>query len=1034
MKTKVLLGSLLVALTGTTYVSYQLLKNNDMAYVPRDTEGKEKIESFEGGGNITADEDLLRELRAMPNGEIDYDEILKAKKQVQQRLSKRSAIGLEWQFMGPGNIGGRTRSILVDRNNSNRVYAAAISGGLWYSDDAAGTWYPYDDLMDNLIASCIVQAPNGDLYLGTGNYFENFGGTANMPGGGIYRSTDGGETFNKIPSTDPETEGNQWQRINCITFDPNNSDIIYAGTLGGLYLSTDGGTTWSHGMSLNGTTGCTIDANGPIHDLEMTPTGILLVGYGGGLYRSETPQDRCTFIQITSGIPSSSSRIDLTVCNNDENIAYALTINGSGNLEGVYKSEDGGVNWEDLDPAPPSPMIDSTFNVFNGQGMYDMAIEVYPNDCDKIMLGGVETYQINNSWTRISENFAPKSSGIYIHSDKHYFEFDPNNPSVMYVASDGGVGKTINANASQPEWTDNNRYYGTTQLYGISFSKDGRVLGGTQDNGSFYIDPSLPGESQYDATEVLGGDGFDNEVSIIDELAFTTLYYGQVYRINATTGASTLLTGGYTDGTGNSAPFWTVVRLWENANDPTSKDSVAFYNDPTQLTIASGNGSNRNFTGTLSLTQDAAEVVIGSVLFRNAFGTTVQEVEDNDGDGILSLDNDSVGVIDYNSGEYDFTFDIAPANQSNVSLSFSTTFNAGDTLVLASNNQDYPFDYVLTTNLAVGDSVVVQDPVQTLMAASLNGAPIITRDAIKEDRIPEWFELGDVLGSGTPVAFEFSNDGNHLYTASSNRITRYSGINNLYSAADLSNVTATSIFTPNQGAIRGIALHPTDPEKLLVTVTGYGHSQHIYEITNAQSASGTASRVLKEGDLPQIPVYDAEYNVVDPSIVLIGTDFGVWSTQDINATSVEWSNENATLANTPVFDVRQQKLDYYEAENYHRFYLGTHGRGIWSTGSLVGTPEIDRTESKSADLGLKVYPNPVTSGSVTVDFTLSQSGSVHVRVFDLSGKMVREYNSRSFESGKNQYTFNTGELNGGSYIMTVEAGSTYSTAKFVVVK
>ena len=80
MKTKVLLGSLLVALTGTTYVSYQLLKNNDMAYVPRDTEGKENIESFEGGSNITADEDLLRELRAMPNGEIDYDEILKAKK------------------------------------------------------------------------------------------------------------------------------------------------------------------------------------------------------------------------------------------------------------------------------------------------------------------------------------------------------------------------------------------------------------------------------------------------------------------------------------------------------------------------------------------------------------------------------------------------------------------------------------------------------------------------------------------------------------------------------------------------------------------------------------------------------------------------------------------------------------------------------------------------------------------------------------------------------------------------------------------
>lgn len=1033
MKTKVLLGSLLVALTGATYVSYQLLKDNDVAYVPRNESGTKNIAGFEDEKGIMVDNDIFRQFRAMPNGEVDNSEILKAKQQVQRRISSRSALGLDWQFMGPANIGGRTRSILVDKDNSNRIYAAAISGGLWISNNAGSTWEPYDDLMDNLIASCIVQAPNGDLYLGTGNSLEGNGGTATMPGGGIYKSTDGGETFNKLESTNPETQGNQWEKINSIVVNPNNSDEVYAGTGSGLYLSTDGGATWTHNMALN-LTNCTLERTGVVQDLEITSDGKLFVGLGGDLYASDTPTDRCSFEAVSNGF-SGSSRVDITICENDENYVYALLVNGGGQLEAVYKSLDKGVSWANLDPAAPSTTIDSVFNLFgdNGQGMYDMAIQVFPNDCEKLMIGGVQNYRVANSWARISENFAGKNSGFYIHSDIHYYEFDPNNPNILYVGSDGGVGKSTNANAVQPTWTDNNRNYGTTQLYGMAFSSDGRIIGGTQDNGTFYIDPSLPGESGRDASEILGGDGFDCEVSTIGEFAITSLYYGQVYRIDATTGSSSFLTSGYTDGTGQSAPFWTVLRLWESKNDVTSKDSITFVNDSTELSIGRGNGSTRSYSGTIAPVQDAAEVILGSVYFRNSFASTVQIVEDPDGDGVLTYETDSVGTIDYATGEYIFSFPIAPFNQSNVSVFFKTTFDAGDVLVLASDNQDYPFEYVLTTNLGVGDSVVVQDPVQTLLAVSLANSTIITRESIKDDRQPQWFNLSQVASSGTPVAFEFSNDGNHLYVASGGRVGRYSGLNDLYSEQDLSNVTYTTLYN-SSSTVTGLAMHPTDPEKLLVTVAGYGHSEHIYEFSNAQSANGLAINIDKQGDLPQIPVYDAEYNVADPNIVLIGTDFGVWSTEDINASNVEWSTENATLANTPIFDVRQQKLNYDEALNFHRFYLGTHGRGIWSTGDLVSAPTIDRNEASSKDLGLKVYPNPISDGTASVDFTLNTSGSIHVRVFDLSGKMVREYNSRHYQAGNNKFTFDTGDLTGGSYIMTVEAGSTYSTAKFVVVK
>ena len=123
------------------------------------------------------------------------------------------------------------------------------------------------------------------------------------------------------------------------------------------------------------------------------------------------------------------------------------------------------------------------------------------------------------------------SEPFYVHADKHYVEYDPNNPNVMYIGSDGGVAKCTNAQDKVLEFTDANRGYITTQFYGVSFTRDGRIIGGTQDNGSWILDPSQPGTGM-EAGRVFGNDGFDSEVSEIAQVVFATSQYGEVQRVN----------------------------------------------------------------------------------------------------------------------------------------------------------------------------------------------------------------------------------------------------------------------------------------------------------------------------------------------------------------------------------------------------------------------------------------------------------------------------------------------------------------------
>ena len=159
--------------------------------------------------------------------------------------------------MGPDNVGGRTRAILIDKDNSNLIYAGGVSGGLWKSNNAGLTWniIPGTDQLEFSGVVSICQTTNGDIYFGTGEgATSNMGGNSNgasaFIGGGIYKSSDG-ITFTQLESTAPSnliSDNFDFASVTEMAAHNTDPNTVYAATRRGVKITTDGGQTWQPGL------------------------------------------------------------------------------------------------------------------------------------------------------------------------------------------------------------------------------------------------------------------------------------------------------------------------------------------------------------------------------------------------------------------------------------------------------------------------------------------------------------------------------------------------------------------------------------------------------------------------------------------------------------------------------------------------------------------------------------------------------------------------------------------------------------------
>jgi len=1042
-------------------------------------------------------------------GTISTAEVSAAKKQADKLKRGNKALNLTWNFKGPDNVGGRTRAIVIDNADTNHIYAGAVSGGVWESFDGGLSWSAYDNDFKILNVSTMAQAPNGDVYVGTGPYFDgssnNKGVGSDFAGNGLWKLTGNGASDLVEGPTADLNYGAEWATMSEIAIDPNNSQRIFVAMNRGLRETNDGGQTWTNPIGLVS----------PCQDVHITADGKIAASFAGSVYVSA--DNGLTWNASVIAGKRATNRIELAIAPSNSSVMYAST-SGVGCTEGVYKTSDAGLTWQKLLNTP-----NYMGNPISCQGFYDNTIAVYPNDPGKILVGGVTMYQwrqssvdpapIQGEWRVIATTNEFFGNGarnfFYVHADKHYFIFHPQNPNKLYIGSDGGVGFSDNINDLQPTFGQYNLGYNVTQFYDIGVGPKDLVAGGTQDNGTQLVGFNF--NSGKSAVQVRGGDGFDTELFTINpELGIASLYFGGITRlqgIGTSVGSSTIDNAGIFSGTlaalcDNSPSFdrcsdvfYTTVAKWESFNHAETKDSVLVRDAKTVLpplaantiiqyasknnklpledTLTSVtfpkdtttiNPSNRS--DTLSVAIDINSKV---VTFINAFDT-------------ITVDENNMTIeIKYrgkNTDVFPFTYNNAVLynNLFHNDLSRAVPPRQPLSLTVVNDTTGLPTE-VLYVNPKVSFNYEFEFPdlVQSTVAlfnvrGALSGDERnvwITKDMQKGSEVNEvrWILVAanSSFPNPTPtntntISAVFSSDGDKLfYGTAGGDLYRISNMNDI----DLSQLLVTfpndytirnttahqKIADFGNRAVTGIAVDPNNSDNVVVTLGNYGSAQYVQRSTNATAASGVQFVNISgagSNKLPESPVYEAVIDFRDSNKVIVGTELGVFATDNAFTTNtatdngatvvdVQWTEENAGIGRAPVMAVKQMTYGWDEgAINQGKVYIGTHGRGIFESDQLVGISnnKPEKAGAKEGKNKLVMYPNPAVN-QVNIEFNSTLGGMVNVQVFNLAGQVVKEVQPTNIQDGKNTTRVNIEELDRGTYIIRTIVNGTATTGKFI---
>ena len=921
-----------------------------------------------------------------------------------------SAIGLNWAERGPNNRGGRTRGLAINPSNPSEMYVGSVSGGLYKSNNSGLSWTEVNPDQENLAVMTIAYSKNGDVYYGTGEGLYNtwttgYGASTSsgFPGAGVFKKGVNDAGFTQLASTDG------FSSVGAIVTDPTNNDKIFIGTSSGIRLSTNGGSTWSNPLQGQ------IGSNGTCWDIHMDAGGNIWGTLGGRTMKSSDGGSTWDEVSKSSagstGLPRSGGRIMFASAANDEDYVYVVQITSGNALAGVYRTTDGGDTWSKI--GQKSTYFDP-FCSSQCQGEYDLAVGVDPSNKNRVIVGGITVWEWEQGqgWNQVN-GFGPYN----IHSDNHDVVWHPTDSSKVYIVNDGGV---YFSNNGGDTWQTLNKNYVTTQFYDIGISADRYVVGGTQDNGSWVMDGSgnTPNEGRsLGAVDGFSGDGGYSTISwLVPKIYFTEYQQGRIGR-SENKGQS--FTSFWDNRVGQAIGSWmTPFYLYENSDDPLSEDSVQFKVDRALRSLGFANAGQDTFVSNIAPLQ--ASAVMNPATFKVQSGTAVIS---SDASGNLS--GDGTGNFDAATGNFTVIFNSSPAAE--IIATVDVSYAAGSDVVLGSNTNGLPFKYTLPNSLGMGDSVIVQDPVSSMFIVGFSGSVWMTRGALDFSTTPEWYKLASI--TGTTQAVEVSADGNYAWIGTENgRLYRIAGLAAArdYGTADADSgataVTVDLVQNFMNRNISGIAVDPNDNDRVLVTLGNYGNANYVYYSGNATSTS--PNFLVKDGNLGNFPVYAATFDKGNSAYAVLGTEYGIFSTQNINTTSPQWGADNSGLARVPVFTLKQYRTNKSSTADMTveegDIFAGTFGRGAFQTTSLMTTRPIGIAEQEVEQVQetMKLFPNPAENFT-TLALELP-AGSYTVELIDLNGRSVKAVMFEATENGAQTFKLDISSVANGMYIVGVK--------------
>ena len=444
-------------------------------------------------------------------------------------LEKTSLSGLKFRSVGPALTSGRIADFAVNPDNHSEIYVATAAGGVWKTINAGNTFKPIFDNEGSFSIGCITMDPNNSnvIWVGSG---ENNNQRSVDFGDGLYKSIDGGETWKNVGLKNSE-------HIGMIKVDPRNSDVVYVAAVGplwssggdrGLYKTTDGGETWNAVL--------TVDEHTGVNEIHMDPRNpdvlyatthqrrrhvFTYIGGGPGSAIYKSTDAGATWNKIVNGLPTVDlGRIGMAISPADPEKIYAI-VEAAQDKGGFYRSMDRGASWEKQ-------------SSYSTSGNYYQELFADPVDPDKV-------YVMNN-WMRVTRDGGKTMDYVgedFKHIDNHAMWINPDDPDHIINGNDGGVyttwdgGKHWDFMANLP----------VTQFYKVALDNAEpfyNIYGGTQDNFSIggpsrTVSGNGIANSEWFITN--GGDGFESQVAPDNpDIVFAQSQYGGLVRFDKRSG------------------------------------------------------------------------------------------------------------------------------------------------------------------------------------------------------------------------------------------------------------------------------------------------------------------------------------------------------------------------------------------------------------------------------------------------------------------------------------------------------------------
>lgn len=1017
----------------------------------------EEIPGFDSPGKYAQYfHDITTPLDQLSSGyEVNYklNELYKAKRSL-VRVKKTLSV-YPWVQRGPGNVSGRTRSLLVDPDDAAKKtwYAGSASGGIWKTTDGGISWRDLSPDFPNLSTTALAMAPSNHniIYAGTG---EGYGGVGMVAGNGIFKSVNKGESWVQLAST---VQNEDFIYVNVIVVDPENEEILIAGTNSGIFKSVNGGTDWTK----------TYEEGFWVQDIVTNPRDFNIqyaAAHDLGILKSTDAGE--SWNRSLKGM-GEGGRFHLAISPLNPNKIFT-SVEGwdsqTGGLQThVYVTNDAAQNW--------SKFVSPT-NFLGNQGWFNNIIEVHPFNDNIVFIAGVDFGKIEfKSGTSSSD---PQVLRVDTFNTSGFMQFI--NFGGTFLGGGMSTGdledgeELISSDWSSVEIRFGNGLKQKAHRFTVPVGQGAGVL--PEDYTYMdYVDVPFQAWDMDNNRQLAISfrdqerDGKFNLIERIEDDDISGREYFYIHAVDYNTSQPSdkiAVAGGHTYK--QLYFFWPILTpdsTWNENTIPEARINIEYgtfslINSESTVTTLADYRKNNN------LHVDHHEII---PIVTDPVNKTFTILEANDGglgisynegksweqikSGYITTQFYGVakkpGAQEYIGGMQDNGTWQSPLNEEASSISVYEDKIGGDgfevlwhpiynkRLVGSSyNNRIYSSSDGGETWIRATQGINSDDgPFVTRLANSHKNPDIIFavgRNGVYRHKnfalgrfgwetiaIEDGWTIGNSVLSSHNVRVSLANDsvvwaGAGMYpNPDLHMFVSKNGGNTFDSVLNYKDVRL--------GLTSGIATHPTDKNTAYLLFS-FNDKPKILRTTDLgktwEDISGFGKNKESNNGFPDVMVQCLL--VLNSTTLWAGTEIGVFESTD---NGISWHYANNGL---PAVSIWQMFIQDNE------IIVATHGRGLWSLNmELVDVPDF-RTEN----VGVHVYPNP-NAGAFKLNLTNEYTGDLKVEVFNSSGKIVYagnfNKNGSSFEE-----EINMEGVQPGVYVISVIQKNKKATATFIIKK